>query len=120
MIIWGTRMYGWVDGIEGQGMVATRFFHLMFVPLIPLGTVFMVDDDRGAPISLSWKSILVAYLRAGIFWSAVVCWFSVPATIGLTCILALPLTLAYFVMPFFVRTASERRAAEILADLQGQ
>ncbi len=33
MIVWGTRLYGWVDGIEGQGMVATRFFHLMFVPL---------------------------------------------------------------------------------------
>jgi len=119
MIVWGTRMYGWVDGIEGQGMVATRFFHLMFVPLIPLGSVFMVDDDRGTSISLSWKSVLVAYVRAGIFWSAAASWVSIPATFGISCIAALPLTIAYFAMPFFVRTASERRAAELYAELQG-
>jgi len=119
MIVFGTRMYGWVDGIDGQGMVATRFMHVMFVPLIPMGSVFMVDDDRGAAISLSLKSVVVAYVRAGIFWSAVAMWALVPASFGITCLFSVPLTLAYFVMPFFVRTASERRAEQILAELRG-
>jgi len=118
MIVFGTRMFGWVDGIDDQGMVATRFAHVMFVPLIPLGSVFMVDDDRGIAISLSLKSVIVAYVRSALFWSAAGSWALVPASFGITCLFALPLSLAYFVMPWFVRTASEQRAEQIMAELR--
>jgi len=119
MIVFGTRLFGWVDGIEGEGMVATRFFHVMFVPLVPMGSVFMVDDDRGVQLPLSVKSVIVAWVRSGLFWSAVAMWALVPASFGISCVVALPLTLAWAVLPLLVRTASARRAEAIHAQLRG-
>lgn len=71
IIIWGVRFAGKVDAVPQVGHVATRFFHLYYVPLIPVGT-FLVTDERddafsGLPLPLSPKSILVGWLRtAGI------------------------------------------------------
>lgn len=115
MIVWGTRRFGWVDEVEGLGTVATTFFHLMFVPLIPLSTWLMIDDERGIPMPMSLKSVLVAWVRAGLFWGAVASWVSIPATFGLTCVLALPLTAGWVALPWFVRRASPRRAEELRA-----
>ena len=117
MIVFGTRLFGWVDEIEGAGIVATRFFHVMWIPLIPMGSVFMVDDERGASISLSLKSIVVAWVRSFCFWGAAASLFGIPATFGVTCLTFVPLAVGYFVVPLFTRKASEARAAEILAGL---
>lgn len=118
MIVFGTRKFGWVDEVEGLGTVATTFFHVMFVPLIPIGSHLMLDESRGVSLPLSIKSILVAWVRSALFWSAFASWVGVPATFGITCLTALPLTLAYFAMPFFVRKASLARAEELRASLR--
>jgi hypothetical protein len=72
MIVYGTRCYGRVDELEELGAVETKFFHLFWVPLIPLGSMFVFDDDEGlddgekrfASLPFSFKSMLVAWTRA--------------------------------------------------------
>lgn len=67
MSVFGTRLYGKVDEVPGMGHVATVFFHINFVPLIPTKTWFVLDQTsegwNGAPVSMSGKSILVAWMR---------------------------------------------------------
>jgi hypothetical protein len=75
VIISGTRMAGKVDVVPRVGYVSTRFFHLYYVPLIPLQSflVFSEDGDEinGVPLSLNIKSILVGWLR-GLSWLALI------------------------------------------------
>ena len=71
MIVYGTRHYGKVDrlGLDAKGgpHVATRFAHIYFLPLIPLGSTLVVAESgngvEGLKLSLSGKSVLFAYLR---------------------------------------------------------
>jgi hypothetical protein len=71
MIIFGTRFYGKVDHLPGLCYVVTRFVHIWFVPLIPTETYLVLEGTesggnfRGVPISLSGKSVVNAWLRAG-------------------------------------------------------
>jgi len=78
MIVWGSRLYGKVDEIEGIGHVETSFGHLYFFPLIPMGSMFITgregDEVYGASVPLNSKSILMAWLRA-IAVVAVICFF---------------------------------------------
>ena len=118
MIFFGVHKFGWVDGIEGQGMVATSFMHVMWIPLIPMHTMFILDDDSGGySLPLSGKSVLVAYVRSAVFWLALIGWIFAPTSFGASCCLSVPLTVLYFAMPMMVRTASEERIAEIMAHL---
>jgi hypothetical protein len=119
MIVYGTHHFGWVDQVEGLGCVATRFFHILWIPLIPLGTVFLFPDERGVSMPWSLKSILVAYVRAFFFWSATASVAAVPVTFGLTLCAALPLGLVWLLMPFVVRPATTARAAELRARFGG-
>ena len=71
VIIWGVRFAGKVDAVPQVGHVATRFFHLYYVPLVPVGT-FLVTDERddafsGLPLPWSFKSIAVGWLRTAGF-----------------------------------------------------
>ena len=113
MIFYGTHAFGWVDEVPGVGSVATRFFHIMWIPLIPLGSMFLVDGDNGYAIPLSIKSVIVAYVRAFLFWSALAAWVALPVSWGLSCCAAIPLTLGYLVMPLLVRKAGAARAFEL-------
>ena len=62
-IVWGQRLYAKVDRVPGVLYVATLFFHLMFIPLFPLGGIVVAErDGRAAPIPMSWKSMLLAYV----------------------------------------------------------
>ncbi|MEL7497006.1 MAG: hypothetical protein AAFN77_05310 [Planctomycetota bacterium] len=76
IIIWGANHYGKVDEIDGVGHIATQFGHLYYIPLIPTSSRFITgqegDNFYYAPVSLSLKSILMAWLRT----------FSVLAMIG--------------------------------------
>lgn len=65
IIVYGTRCYGRADVIDGLGHVTCRFVHIMFVPLIPIQTLFMVGDDRGVKLPFSFKAALSGWLRAG-------------------------------------------------------
>lgn len=69
----GQHYYGKVDVVPDLCHVATRFFHVNFVPLIPLETSIILagsdgsDRSRTVKTSLSLKSILTAWLRAVLY-----------------------------------------------------
>jgi hypothetical protein len=69
IIIWGQKLYGRVDRVPGHFYVATRFFHLWYIPLIPLGSWIVLegteagDGWRGASIGVSLKSTLFGWFR---------------------------------------------------------
>lgn len=76
IFIYGHRMYGKVDRIPGVGHVVTRFGHLNYVPLFPMGSFLVVQEQGdqfiGAPIGLNGKSILTTYLRAAGWLGAII------------------------------------------------
>jgi hypothetical protein len=65
----GERFYGYVDHVPGLAYIATRFFHLNFVPLIPLGSFVIVDGTesekgfQGQRIGWNAKSIFAGCFR---------------------------------------------------------
>lgn len=71
MFIFGTRLFGKVDAVPGLGHVATKFFHINFLPLIPLEGWLVLGQDgskwRGRTIPMSGKSVLTAWLRFATF-----------------------------------------------------
>lgn len=74
IVIWGNRLYGKVDQVPGRCHVATRFFHLYFIPLIPLGSYVVGKgyEEEGLPIDLSAKSVCAAWMRASFVIMSVV------------------------------------------------
>ena len=76
VIITGVRFAGKVDAVPRIGHVATRFFHLYYVPLIPLGTYLVTregdTDFAGVALPLSGKSILVGWLRTAAWVGSIV------------------------------------------------
>jgi hypothetical protein len=68
VIVWGSGLYGKVDEIPGVCHVATKFGHLWYIPLIPMGSWAVISKDgngwQGAPVGWSIKSILTAWFRA--------------------------------------------------------
>jgi hypothetical protein len=70
VIVWGTTHAGKVDEVPGMFHVVTQFGHLYYIPLIPTGSYVVLEKMsdggfRGASIGISFKSWLVAWLRAG-------------------------------------------------------
>ena len=65
MIVWGTQLYGRIEKVPGLGHIATEFGHLMFLPLFPTQSYFIVEEKgprfQGFPIGLSNKSVLAGY-----------------------------------------------------------
>lgn len=70
IVIYGHRLYGKTDEVPGLFHVASRFLHLYYVPLIPVASYVVVDQDgddfRGVKIPLSLKSILLGWFRAAL------------------------------------------------------
>jgi hypothetical protein len=82
IIVFGTRFYGKVRAC-GRSFLGTQFFHLYYVPLIPIATHLILEEHgdgsfKGIKTSLSMKSMLAAYLRV---WGPIAC--IVAALIGL-------------------------------------
>ena len=75
----GTKLMGKVDEVPRMGYVSTQFFHVNYLPLIPTGTYFILEESgdnfRGVNLPLSFKSILVAWLRALLFIGFIVAVF---------------------------------------------
>ncbi len=69
ILIWGQRLYGKCERVPGEFYVATKFFHLWYIPLIPLGSWVVIEGSdgedgwRGTPLALVWKSLAFAYFR---------------------------------------------------------
>lgn len=84
-VLFGTRFYGRVEACDGCCR-ATAFFHLFFMPIVPRGSVVLLDEGnvvaksshhvpflggessqttayRTIPTTLSWKSLVLGYLR---------------------------------------------------------
>ncbi len=67
IIFYGTKMYGKIDRC-GSTYVGTSFFHLYWMPLFPLGSKLVLEENgdntyRFIPAGLHWRSTLAAYLR---------------------------------------------------------
>ena len=73
MIIYGLRHFGAVDEVPGVGCVKTRFVHIWFIPLIPLGSTFVTHDDwnnvEGYKVPFSFKSVFVAWSKVALFFA---------------------------------------------------
>ena len=78
ILVFGSHTYGEIDWY-GRSRVGTRFAHVMFVPLVPIGSVVMIDDRRGFPVPTVWRSAIVGWAHA---WSIV---GMITAAIGLLC-----------------------------------
>lgn len=83
MLIMGKRFFGRVDRVPGLFYVATSFVHLFWFPLVPLGTSLVLERSERAgtggstvytvqKIGLSFKSLLLAYLRAIAFFTILI------------------------------------------------
>jgi hypothetical protein len=78
LIIWGQRLCGKVDEVPGLFHVRTRFFHVYYIPLIPLATFIILAGSetgngfKGKQISMSFKSVLFGWLRGGCVVGAIV------------------------------------------------
>ena len=67
VIVYGTRFYGKVRAC-GRSFLGTQFFHIYYVPLIPIGTHLILEESgdgsyKGIKTGFSMKSMLAAYLR---------------------------------------------------------
>jgi len=66
IVIYGTRDYGEIDSYGGQRQL-TRFFHIYWVPLVPVGTTWVTRDVdngyRGHSVALSARSVVAGYAR---------------------------------------------------------
>lgn len=67
VIVYGTRFYGKVRAC-GSSFLGTQFFHIYYVPLIPIGTHLILEESgdgsyKGMKSRFSFKSMLAAYLR---------------------------------------------------------
>ena len=86
VVIWGSRLYGKVDVVPGFFHVATRFGHIYYLPLIPMKSFVVLgqagDEFTGVPIPLSFKSILLAWLRAALLLAAIVMTFAALVNLG--------------------------------------
>jgi hypothetical protein len=59
---YGTRLSGKVDQFAGS-YIATRFFHIYYVPLVPMSSWLVLRDGSGVAIPLNLRSVAAAYLR---------------------------------------------------------
>ena len=66
IVIYGTRFYGEVNSYGGQRQL-TKFFHMYWVPLVPVSTLWVtrdVDDGySGHAVAMSARSIVAGYAR---------------------------------------------------------
>ncbi|GFH57097.1 hypothetical protein CTEN210_13573 [Chaetoceros tenuissimus] len=86
-LLCGTRFFGKTEEVPGVFHVATKFFHLNFVPLYPKGSCLVIDKPMspstrghvGVAIPLNKKSVGLAWAR-GLAWVTFV--FSTVYTMG--------------------------------------
>ncbi|HVJ80142.1 MAG TPA: hypothetical protein VNC50_03640, partial [Planctomycetia bacterium] len=87
-ITWGEGFYGKTDVVKGAFHFATRFFHLSYIPLIPMGGAVVLDksltegEKTYLPVRFGFKSLALAYARAALMTGAIV--FAIVAAINLT------------------------------------
>lgn len=77
LLVWGSKMYGRVDDVPGLFYVATRFGHLWYLPLIPMGSFVVLEREgkivSAVPIGLCLKSFFMAWFRTALVILTVGC-----------------------------------------------
>ena len=79
IIIYGQRNCGKVDKVPNLFYVITKFAQIYWLPLIPLGSYIVLEGSetdqgfKGVQTSLSFKSILAGWLRAGLVVGMIAC-----------------------------------------------
>jgi hypothetical protein len=133
-VAFGTKRYGRVDVVPGLLHVETEFFHLWYLPLVPLRSWIVLPHQRdawsGVPIPLSFRSVAIAWFRgccfllgfaalilASIRWDEWINNKRGPDLLVATVIGSIVVVAVYFV-PALFRAADPERAAE-LARLAG-
>ncbi len=127
--VFGTRMYGKVDQVPGLFHVATQFFHIQFIPLVPVKSWLVFDatmdggNFRGIPLGWHGKSIFFAWLRFGSFIAGVLA--AIGATVfgvqcleghaamlpaAVVCALLAPLLFVLFGFSYRLSSAGPKRA----------
>lgn len=79
IIVYGTRMYGRIKAC-GSSFIATRFVHIWYVPLVPIGSVLVFEGDRGVDAPFNFKSMLAGYLRV---WGPIGVILAIISTVGI-------------------------------------
>jgi hypothetical protein len=83
LLVWGTRHYGRIQSHGGQYAV-TKFGHFWFIPIIPLGSIWVTLERDGRLIGhdmrLSGTSVAAAYLRV---WGPLIALLAVVVAGGL-------------------------------------
>jgi len=67
VLVFGERLGGRIDGHEGQ-YGCTRFFHILFLPLIPTAGLWVISEERDEAHETRYnlRSIVSGYLRTWI------------------------------------------------------
>jgi hypothetical protein len=125
IIVYGTRFWGKADEIKGVGHVSCRFVHIMFVPLVPIETMFMLPGDRGVKLPFSFKAAVSGWLRGGALLGAISSGIGVAALaaqgelIGAaTCAVSCALSVGFFwLVGVIFGGVSAARRAEIMSHL---
>lgn len=61
-LVAGSNLYGRCDAVPGRFFVGTNFLHLLFIPLIPLGTYLVREDEyEHGWLSGEWKGIYLGW-----------------------------------------------------------
>lgn len=67
IFIFGTRLFGRVDAVPGRFHVATEFYHVQFLPIVPMQSWLITRQEggswEGVKIPLCRKSVTVAWVR---------------------------------------------------------
>lgn len=135
VIIYGTYYAGKVDEVPKVCSVKTNFFHIYYVPLIPLGSMAVLENTgnqiHGVPVGFHLKSILMAWFRTALAIGAVASFVVSCAGIGdnrgvdpikiaaavAAFVVCVSLLIATYTLHFFKRASYER--AHYLANVLG-
>lgn len=77
IVIYGKAFYGKVDSVPGLFHVSTQFFHVYYIPLLPLQSYLVrveaedEDHDKGVPVPLCLKSVLCAWVQVALLLALV-------------------------------------------------
>jgi len=78
VVIHGTRPFGKCDVVPELFYVATWFWHIDYLPLIPLGSKLVLsqrgDQYHVVSIPVSLKSIAYAWMRAALLVGGIIAW----------------------------------------------
>ena len=120
MIIFGKRKFGSTDRVtlgrerKPAFHVATIFFHIQFIPIVPLETYLFLDfldGNQAVSIPTSYKTIGIAWIRCITWWSFLILLLCLQSLI----LAAIALGLAIFVtFHDYFNDASYERAMELL------